>query len=385
MSSTTSRMGLYKPVGAEFVNVTTDLNNNWDKIDANLGFASCTSTTRPSTVWAGLCIYETNTARTYVSNGTAPASGSWIEIPNGSGALATTVANITAAATGTDAITVKVTGNANSRIIVNGDGSVEWGDGTAAVDTNLYRPSANNLKTDDTFTAANFATTGVTNITAAATGTDSLTVKVTGDTINRLIINGDGSLEWGPGGASAIDTNLYRSAANTLKTDDSLIVSGNLTVTGVGQVQYAVKSASTSRTSNSLSADPHLTLPLVANAVYLVEFYLYHNNSTTGGFQTDWTVPASATGLKGTIGATSATGATFVTRQDTNARFSAHNYSTAAVYHTETGTVDGVAWERSILTTAASSGNVTLRWAQVTATGTTSLDVGSFMTVRRLA
>lgn len=36
---------------------------------------------------------------------------------------------------------------------------------------------------------------------------------------------------WGAGGSTAPDTNLYRSAANTLKTDDSLVVGANLTVT----------------------------------------------------------------------------------------------------------------------------------------------------------
>lgn len=36
-------------------------------------------------------------------------------------------------------------------------------------------------------------------------------------------ILGDGKHEWGAGGASAVDTNLYRSAANVLKTDDTLL------------------------------------------------------------------------------------------------------------------------------------------------------------------
>ncbi len=44
------------------------------------------------------------------------------------------------------------------------------------------------------------------------------------DTFERFRIYGDGKMEWGPGGVTARDTNLYRSAADTLKTDDALVV-----------------------------------------------------------------------------------------------------------------------------------------------------------------
>jgi hypothetical protein len=45
-------------------------------------------------------------------------------------------------------------------------------------------------------------------------------------------IKGDGTLHWGAGGSTLRDTNLYRSGANKLKTDDSLEVAGELTVGG---------------------------------------------------------------------------------------------------------------------------------------------------------
>ena len=47
-----------------------------------------------------------------------------------------------------------------------------------------------------------------------------------------MTIDGDGRHDWGPGGGAASDVNLYRSAAATLKTDQNLIVQGNLTVNG---------------------------------------------------------------------------------------------------------------------------------------------------------
>jgi hypothetical protein len=47
------------------------------------------------------------------------------------------------------------------------------------------------------------------------------------DTVSRFAILADGSHEWGAGGATVRDTNLYRSEANVLKTDDSLWIAGN--------------------------------------------------------------------------------------------------------------------------------------------------------------
>lgn len=82
-ATTTTRLSLYKTSsdGSDLVNVVTDLLNNWDAIDLNIGYRDCTSTTRPSTVWKGLPIRESDTGRLYISNGTSPASGSWKQIP----------------------------------------------------------------------------------------------------------------------------------------------------------------------------------------------------------------------------------------------------------------------------------------------------------------
>jgi hypothetical protein len=53
----------------------------------------------------------------------------------------------------------------------------------------------------------------------------------TEDAVERFILNADGKLEFG-NGTDAVDTNLYRSAADTLKTDDALVVASTLAVTG---------------------------------------------------------------------------------------------------------------------------------------------------------
>lgn len=52
---------------------------------------------------------------------------------------------------------------------------------------------------------------------------------IDGETYGRFLFTITGKMEWGPG-TGARDTNLYRNAANVLKTDDSLIVGANLKV-----------------------------------------------------------------------------------------------------------------------------------------------------------
>jgi hypothetical protein len=54
---------------------------------------------------------------------------------------------------------------------------------------------------------------------------------VSGDSFDRWRVYGDGKQEWGSGTLTR-DTNLYRSATDTLATDDSLSVGGALAVTG---------------------------------------------------------------------------------------------------------------------------------------------------------
>lgn len=52
--------------------------------------------------------------------------------------------------------------------------------------------------------------------------------RVTADSVARWVTLADGKTWWGPGNA-VVDTNLYRSAADTLRTDDALSVGGVLT------------------------------------------------------------------------------------------------------------------------------------------------------------
>lgn len=68
--------------------------------------------------------------------------------------------------------------------------------------------------------------TGALAETTGAAATVVQTVRVTGDTQNRVQVRGDGRLDWGPGNA-ATDTNLYRDSAGVLKTDSFLSLGGS--------------------------------------------------------------------------------------------------------------------------------------------------------------
>lgn len=56
--------------------------------------------------------------------------------------------------------------------------------------------------------------------------------RVSGDTSNRFQVLADGTFAWGTG-AAAQDTNLYRSAANTLTTDDNFTAAVTTSTTGL--------------------------------------------------------------------------------------------------------------------------------------------------------
>lgn len=132
---------------------------------------------------------------------------------------------------------------------------------TIGADTNLYRTAANILKTDDTFHIAAtghfafqllaadagiafggdaFLYRNVANELRsdgdlvlgrrAGAGTSSLEVYVGGNHPKFKIIE-DGKLEWGDS-ANAVDTNLYREAADILATDDKLHIVGELEIDG---------------------------------------------------------------------------------------------------------------------------------------------------------
>ncbi|MFF4346818.1 hypothetical protein [Streptomyces sp. NPDC001530] len=256
----TTRLALYKSKsdGSELVNYTQDIGQNWDKVDNAVGFQVVTSSTRPATPYAGKPIAESDTAyRTLFSNGTAPASASWVEIPNSS----------------------------------------------ATFNNNLKLAAGKQVNIGASGSTASYVA-----LLSSATGDYIMASRATGDSVSRLTIRADGRLDWSSG-TTAVDTNLFRDTANVLRTNDSLTVdlnlsvagnasvTGNLTVSGIGQSLFARKTADTSRASTvTMTDDPHLTVSLAASATYIIYAYIVYQAGTTGDINVAFTQPSGAAG-----------------------------------------------------------------------------------------
>lgn len=117
------------------------------------------------------------------------------------------------------------------------NGIVTFGSGAAVGDTNLYREMANQLRTDDTMhSVGGFKVTSPSSTDSQGYAAYMASLPNNGYTgyyqrigteANPVFkIAGGGLLEWGAGGASAVDVNLYRQATNVLKTDDTFVAPG---------------------------------------------------------------------------------------------------------------------------------------------------------------
>jgi hypothetical protein len=135
--------------------------------------------------------------------------------------------NFLAANAASSAFGSSVTGDASTRFLTTADGKINWGDGTAARDTNLYRSGAGALQTDTTLQAlrAGFGiaphATAPLNAARATAGLNCILASVTGEAQPRIALKTDASVQFSDGTLAA-DTNIYRSAADMLSTDDDL-------------------------------------------------------------------------------------------------------------------------------------------------------------------
>lgn len=149
------------------------------------------------------------------------------------------------------------------------DGKLVFGP-SGSQDTNLYRSGADTLRTDDGLSVgATLAVTGSSTLTGALTvndttdinvnsatalqvrngGTSVLTVNTTasqvgigGPAANSTLTVGTNTTTAAGGLTFGTDTNLYRSAANTLRTDDSFVVPGlsSVTVATLTNTSYTI-------------------------------------------------------------------------------------------------------------------------------------------------
>ncbi|MEU6365777.1 hypothetical protein ABZ876_08475 [Streptomyces sp. NPDC046931] len=331
----TTRLALYKSKsdGSELVNYTQDLGQNWDKVDTAVGFQIVTSSTRPSSPYPGKPIAESdNSYRTYFSNGTAPASASWVEIPNSSATF-------------------------NNNIKLAGGKQINIGASSSVAAVAVL---------------------------ATATSDDVMSSRVTGDTVSRYLIEADGATFWGPGGSTGADTSLTRSGTSTLTLAGSLTITGNLTVSGTGQTLPKYKAATTSRASTTtITSDPDITFSVVAGATYLVEGLLLFAADPAGDFKMGWTAPASANFQWSCFGqastASAGSGSVITDGQD----LTSNSFGLGGVTDNNKTMTAQV---RGYLTTAGTAGTFALQWAQITSSANaTKLLAGTHVTLTRVA
>lgn len=153
--TTTTKLLLVKPTPGtnEDVNRAT-MNGDYDKIDDAVGAKICTSSTRPtgSDAWVGRIIRETDTGFMYVcvvAGSPGPATWRQILADNSAGFVADDQLIVVERVGAAAALRLRRQGDSNQRLEVNSDGVMTWGSGSGAGDTNLFRDSANLLRTND--------------------------------------------------------------------------------------------------------------------------------------------------------------------------------------------------------------------------------------------
>lgn len=185
-----------------------------------------------------------------------------------------------------EGVSVRQTADTQSRFSVDSSGVVLWSSGAAAGDTNLYREGANNLTTDDTF-----------RIYRPATTDNALSIRVTGDTTSRLVIDADGELNWGPGGGGATDTQMSRTAASTLGLNADFAI----TLAGKG---LKVKEGTNAKMGTSTLVAGTVT---VATTAVTTNSRIFLTVQTAGGTQGHLRISARTAGTSFTITSTSGT------------------------------------------------------------------------------
>ena len=171
------------------------------------------------------------TTSSNISGGTlALVAGNATGTGSSSITFSTATAGGAGAATRTSSIKMTLTGDGQLQVSTTGvsAGLLIGGD------ANLYRSAADTLKTDDSLIiAANLTVNSLTTTRVPFASTSGLLI----DSANFTYTTGTGQLALATTGSGAGiliggDTQLYRSAADTLRTPDSMTVDGTLTASG---------------------------------------------------------------------------------------------------------------------------------------------------------
>lgn len=106
---------------------------------------------------------------------------------------------------------------------------------------------------------------------ANAAADSTVGIRVSGDTVHRMQIDSNGKHQWGPGGSSAVDTNLYRNGVGVLQTDTGFVaatetVSSSQAAGALLKIQNTHSAPSAPNTQHVANAAADLVAGIQVNA-----------------------------------------------------------------------------------------------------------------------
>ena len=135
--------------------------------------------------------------------------------------------------------------------------------------------------------------------------------------------------------------------------------------------QTIIKPANETAVNNTYQDDDSLTFPVEASTTYRFRFVCMYDTPTAADLKIQLTGPASPTLIQALVVTNAPAAVALVTVMWT--AFSTSQSITSASTTAGAFTIDGV------LQNGTTAGNVTLQWAQVTSSGTSTMYAGSYV------
>ncbi|MEU7431094.1 hypothetical protein AB0B07_09585 [Streptomyces sioyaensis] len=175
-------------------------------------------------------------------------------------------------------------------------------------------------------------------------------------------------------------------------TDTDLFIYGKADGTvvplalGAGAFSFARKSADTSRASTiTLSADPHLTVPVATFSTYTVDAYLIYSGGTLGDINVALAGPTSSDGSWSAVGYGRSVPAN-VNTDGYTIRMNPNSIASVQPRSYGADTADETLHMRGTLRTAGTAGSLAVQWSQAASDATaTIMRTDSWLRVQRVA
>lgn len=125
--------------------------------------------------------------------------------------------------------------------------------------------------------------------------------------------------------------------------------------------------------STTLQNDDHLVFAMLASEIWLVEGLLIHNGNGAGNIKFAWDLPASCTA-----------NTTYHVLNTAQSFQPVTDESSRSILPTDASQVLNFTQIVAFIQNGANAGNAQMRWAQDSASGTTTLFIGSYIRCRKV-